>query len=334
MKKKINIKDVVLYMLFMIISVSTLALTACSENSLESTGIIDKTIQSTKVIANNVNTDIVTEESGIILETTTITNTINVDISSTTTVLSSSFVETSSKNNTELLNTTLLSLDEIALDVIRGNWDKGAERKRLLEEAGYNYEEVQTRVNQILNETKDKATTTTSVTNELEYDTVTDVIKTEIDDNKIGDTKTTVFITDSSLIDTTTTTVVITEVTIIEDSTSDTLSQEEYDLLCRLVANEYGGMTDVRERAKIVAAVFNQRERWGGTITSCIYNSCVPWGFNPNQDYYGGTYYKDMSDAVDYYLTNGTAGLYDIGYWTEGADSWWGDGRYNHFYRA
>ena len=58
MKKKINIKDVVLYMLFMIISVSTLALTACSENSLESTGIIDKTIQSTKVIANNVNTDI------------------------------------------------------------------------------------------------------------------------------------------------------------------------------------------------------------------------------------------------------------------------------------
>lgn len=332
MKKKINIKNVVLYMLFMIISVFTLVLTACSENNLESTSIIDKTIQSTNSIVNNVNTTIVTKESSIILETTTtITDTIDEDMSSTITVLSSNFIEASSKDKTELLSTTLLSQDEIALDVIRGNWDKGAERKRLLEEAGYNYEEVQTRVNQILNETKDKTTTTTSVTNELECDTVTDVIKTEIDDGKTENTKTTVFITDSSLVDTT---VVITEVTTIEDSTSDTLSQEEYDLLCRLVANEYGGMTDVRERAKIVAAVFNQRERWGGTITSCIYSSCIPWGFNPNQDYYGGTYYKDMSDAVDYYLTNGTAGFYDIGYWTEGADSWWGDGRYNHFYRA
>ena len=38
------------------------------------------------------------------------------------------------------------SLDEIAKEVVRGDWGNGAERKSRLEAAGYNYEEVQARV--------------------------------------------------------------------------------------------------------------------------------------------------------------------------------------------
>lgn len=43
------------------------------------------------------------------------------------------------------------SVDEIAREVINGQWGNGDDRKRRLEEAGYNYQEVQNKVNEILN---------------------------------------------------------------------------------------------------------------------------------------------------------------------------------------
>lgn len=47
-------------------------------------------------------------------------------------------------------------LDEIAEDVIKGNWGNGELRKQLLTEAGYNYNDVMRRVNEILGYTKDE----------------------------------------------------------------------------------------------------------------------------------------------------------------------------------
>lgn len=44
----------------------------------------------------------------------------------------------------------LNSIDEIAREVINGKWGNGAERKRRLTEAGYDYEAVQKRVNEML----------------------------------------------------------------------------------------------------------------------------------------------------------------------------------------
>lgn len=44
----------------------------------------------------------------------------------------------------------LKSLDEIAREVIEGKWDNYPKRKELLEEAGYNYREVQDKVNEML----------------------------------------------------------------------------------------------------------------------------------------------------------------------------------------
>ena len=43
------------------------------------------------------------------------------------------------------------SVDEVAREVIRGDWGNQPERQQRLEAAGYNYSEVQVRVNEILN---------------------------------------------------------------------------------------------------------------------------------------------------------------------------------------
>lgn len=42
------------------------------------------------------------------------------------------------------------SVDDIAREVIRGNWGNGTERKRRLAEAGYDYATIQKRVNELL----------------------------------------------------------------------------------------------------------------------------------------------------------------------------------------
>ena len=42
------------------------------------------------------------------------------------------------------------SIDTLAKEVIRGDWGNGADRKKRLTAAGYNYDAVQKRVNQIL----------------------------------------------------------------------------------------------------------------------------------------------------------------------------------------
>ena len=45
-------------------------------------------------------------------------------------------------------------IDKIAREVIRGEWGNGEERKERLKKAGYSYEEVQNRVNELLSEDK------------------------------------------------------------------------------------------------------------------------------------------------------------------------------------
>ena len=51
----------------------------------------------------------------------------------------------------EEIKQNLLTLDEIALEVIGGKWGSGEERKQSLINAGYNYEEIAKRVNEIMN---------------------------------------------------------------------------------------------------------------------------------------------------------------------------------------
>ena len=50
----------------------------------------------------------------------------------------------------KVINTAIKPVSEIAQEVINGAWGNGEERKARLEEAGYNYEEVQAKVNEML----------------------------------------------------------------------------------------------------------------------------------------------------------------------------------------
>lgn len=112
------------------------------------------------------------------------------------------------------------------------------------------------------------------------------------------------------------------------------LTDYEYNLIMQLMANEYGGKASVIERAKIVAATMNACKRNGWSVETFVYRACVPFGFTPGYSSYHGTRVSDMKDAMDYYFTYGEKDFYTIGYWQEGADSWYGDGTWNHFYRA
>ena len=124
----------------------------------------------------------------------------------------------------------------------------------------------------------------------------------------------------------------ITEEQATEEEQTETeylpITDYEYQLLCKIVCSEYGGMPDVQERAKIVASVMNQSVRLGKSIEQCLYQTCVPWGFNINGEYFCGQHYTAMADAVDYYFANQNTVFAD---WD--ADSWYGGGGYNHFHR-
>ena len=49
-----------------------------------------------------------------------------------------------------VVGTDKKSIDTIAREVIAGKWGIGETRKKKITEAGYNYEEVQTKVNALL----------------------------------------------------------------------------------------------------------------------------------------------------------------------------------------
>jgi LysM repeat protein len=55
-----------------------------------------------------------------------------------------------SGESTSTTTTTTKTVDEIAKEVIAGQWGNGSDRKTKLEAAGYNYSEVQSKVNEIL----------------------------------------------------------------------------------------------------------------------------------------------------------------------------------------
>lgn len=165
------------------------------------------------------------------------------------------------------------------------------------------------------NTTTTESTTTTSTTTTTELMTTTDTMATTI-----VSVNTPVIETQPYVVEVTTEVV---ESQPVEVDSSLPISDREYELLCKIVASEYGGMSDVGERAKIVASIMNQSYRTGQSIESCLYTSCVPWGFCPDNTWYcsGSVYYGDMADAVDYYFANQNTVFGD---WQ--ADSWYASG--------
>ncbi|MBO5062891.1 MAG: N-acetylmuramoyl-L-alanine amidase [Campylobacter sp.] len=61
------------------------------------------------------------------------------------------------KENTTVVKPTVKSVEVIAKEVIKGSWGNGSERKERLTKAGYNYTEVQDKVNELLGAKKQAA---------------------------------------------------------------------------------------------------------------------------------------------------------------------------------
>lgn len=59
-------------------------------------------------------------------------------------------IEKYNLNRFDYVNINKKNIDELAKEVINGKWGNGEDRKKRLTNAGYNYQEVQNRVNQIL----------------------------------------------------------------------------------------------------------------------------------------------------------------------------------------
>lgn len=60
------------------------------------------------------------------------------------------FTDVQKKVNELLKTRTKKSVAEVAKEVVSGKWGNGADRKKKLEAAGYNYAEVQKEVNKLL----------------------------------------------------------------------------------------------------------------------------------------------------------------------------------------
>lgn len=102
------------------------------------------------------------------------------------------------------------------------------------------------------------------------------------------------------------------------------ISDYEYNLLINLTSSEYGAeWIPTDEKSKIAATVLNIADTYyDGSISDAIYNSCVPYGFDPNYNYYMD---ESIYDAVDNVINNELE-------WSDwDATSWFGDGNYNYF---
>ena len=182
-------------------------------------------------------------------------------------------------------------------------------------------EETTTETTSTTTTTTTTSTTTTSVTT---TETTASVV---IAETTVAATETAVIKEEETKIETTTTN---DSVLIVTESDTVSISDYDYTLLCKITANEYGGMADVYERAKIVASVMNMvnDSRFPSTVEGVLDQTCAPWGFNKYNTYFcgGAIHYSEMSDAVDYYLNNPDV----FADWT--CNQWYGDGKWNHFH--
>ena len=80
---------------------------------------------------------------------------------------------TSSSGSSSSSSSSGKSLDQVAQEVINGQWGNGSDRKSRLQAAGYNYSEVQNRVNEILT---GKSSSSSSSSSRKSIDTLADEV--------------------------------------------------------------------------------------------------------------------------------------------------------------
>ena len=65
------------------------------------------------------------------------------------------FTATKKENSTNIPSEPKKSVEQLAQEVLEGKWGNGADRKTALTNAGYNYEEVQSKVNELMHTNKE-----------------------------------------------------------------------------------------------------------------------------------------------------------------------------------
>lgn len=129
------------------------------------------------------------------------------------------------------------------------------------------------------------------------------------------------------------TTEITTEVTteaatepVVEESTLP-ITDQEFILIANVISHEAGcSWIGEYERACIVAAIMNRvnDSRWPGTIDEVVHQPYQMF----NVPYYRVDYSGIGTEVIDNAIYAYFNGTYDCG----SINSWWGDGRNNHFY--
>jgi len=209
---------------------------------------------------------------------------------------------------------------------------KAQERKKhWLEEGFYDIEivtapttqsETTTTTTETTTTTSEETTTTTTTT---ESTTTTEITTTETE--KTTKKSTTSKTTTSKTTTESKTTTTETEST-PQASTSLPITNAEFIMLANLVAHEYGAnWVATAEKAKVVAVVMNRvrDSRFPNNVRSVILQR-NQFCWVPDSYYWNRTT-QGCKDAVTYYFAHQSE-------FSTAINSFWGDGRRNHFYHA
>lgn len=206
-------------------------------------------------------------------------------------------VETSTNNTDTVIKRTN---EEIAAEVLNGQWGNGSVRKRNLTDAGYDYSDIQA----IVNEEMSNRRGSRSITKIASGDTVI-TIGSEVIDNDYEE-----YVSDDSY-------------------TTSSVSDSDFILLCNCVAHEAGSnWISTYNKALVVEVVMNRV--YSSSYPDTVYGVITQKGqFSGCWNYadlgtYSSKVTQDVKDAVNMYFDNPSD-------FNHGYTGFWGDGKQNHF---
>jgi len=222
-----------------------------------------------------------------------------------TTIISTTTTETTKTEVIDINSTSQVEItktpEAVALEVVAGKWGYGSSRRTRLNEAGYDYTEVQTIVNEIFNSGKRD---TNVSTNNNDYTISNDYTENVNENYDITSDNST-------------------------SNSSSSVSDADFILLCNCVAHEAGSnWISTKNKALVVEVVMNRvySSSYPDTVYGVItqknqFSGC--WNY-ANLSNYSSKVSDDVIAAVNMYFNDPSS--FNHGYY-----SFYGDGNQNHF---
>lgn len=244
----------------------------------------------------------VTTESQVVNTTEVSTTTTETNVRRVIDTDSTSQVEVSKTNN------------EIASEIVAGKWGNGSSRRTRLIEAGYDYAEVQTIVNEICNGRRRGTSVSTD-------NTANNLVVAEVSNN-------TGYVVSNDYTENVTENYDITSDDSYSNSSSS-ISDADFILLCNCVAHEAGSnWITTFNKALVVEVVMNRvySSSYPDTVYGVItqrgqFSGC--WNYANLSDY-SSKVSDDVIAAVNMYFNDPSS-------FNHGYTGFWGDGKQNHF---